>query len=79
MSDQVQHELKRSHRFEPATITTANADGTVDSNTAERTSQRTRAFRATSQKFRNGDRAIMLSARDNDQPILLGQNPWICD
>lgn len=79
MSDQVDHEVKRSFRFEPVTVETANADGTVDASTAGRSQGRPRMARGTSGRFRNGDRGIIISSRDNDTPILFGQNPWVTE
>lgn len=79
MSDAIDHEIKRSFRFEPVTIEEANADGTVDASSSGRSQNRPAIVRGTAGRFRKGDRGIIISSRDGDMPILLGQNPWVTD
>lgn len=76
--DQFAHETKRFARFEPGQVTTANTDGTYNLNTGDRPADRTDAGCASGIQLNSGSRALMISAGDGDQPVIIGQNPWIC-
>ncbi len=75
--EQFVHENKRFARFESAQVQGVNGDGTIESNSADRTANRTGIGVTSGQQFSAGDRAFLLAGGDTEQPEVIGFSTWI--
>lgn len=78
MDNQFEHEARRLSRFEPGQVSSVSSDGTINTNTADRGSDRTQTGRSSGVDLDIGFRVLMVSAGDCDMSSVIGVNPWIC-
>lgn len=71
--DQIAAAFQRQTRFEAATVTAVNDDGTLDTNTAGRGSDAAGAGKTSGERYQAGDRVITVNG------AVLGRNPWVCE
>lgn len=73
----IQNELGRGWKFEAAQISQVDDEGLLEIQTGDRDEARSKVGKSTLQRMYSGNMAVVLGRGESDQPVVLGQLPWI--